>query len=123
MAIDFVVHGDVGVAGRWARHAAVGDRMPFVGPTGGYWPSTSCDWHLMVGDESALPAIAASLEQVRGGVPVVVVVVVDGPDHELDLTTPGDARIRWVHRSDDAGDHDGDLGAKDLLSGTARKSL
>jgi NADPH-dependent ferric siderophore reductase len=105
VTIDFVVHGDVGVAGRWAANAAVGDRLQFVGPSGGYRPSTTCDWHLMVGDESALPAIAASLDAVRSGVPVVVVVVVDRPDHELELTTPGDARVHWVHRSSGPGDH------------------
>ena len=92
ITIDFVVHGDNGFAGRWANRAQPGDRLQFIGPTGAYRPSEACDWHLMVGDESALPAIAASLERVRPGVPVVVVAVVDGPCCELDL--PGDARVR-----------------------------
>jgi NADPH-dependent ferric siderophore reductase len=105
VAIDFVVHGDIGVAGRWANHAEVGDRLQMVGPTGGYAPSQTADWHLMVGDESALPAIAASLEQVRPGVAVVVVAVVDGPDHELDLDCQGDAKVVWVHRRSDPGNH------------------
>jgi len=112
VTIDFVVHGDIGFAGRWANHAAVGDRLQMVGPTGGYSPSTTADWHLMVGDESALPAICASLEQVRPGIPTLVVVVVDGPDHELELgsaepsaTTPSTTRTpraptcRWARPS------------------------
>jgi NADPH-dependent ferric siderophore reductase len=105
VAIDFVVHGDVGFAGRWANNARIGDRLQFVGPTGGYAPSGSADWHLMVGDESALPAIAASLAQVRPGVPVIVIAVVDGPDHELHLDCPGDAKVVWVHRRSDPGNH------------------
>lgn len=105
VVVDFVVHGDVGHAGRWANRAQVGDRLQMVGPTGGYAPSTTADGHLMVGDESALPAIAASLEQVREGVPALVVAVVDGPDHEIALDCPGDAKVHWVHRRTDPGNH------------------
>jgi NADPH-dependent ferric siderophore reductase len=122
VTIDFVVHGDVGHAGRWANRARVGDLLQIVGPAGGYAPSTTADWHLMVGDESALPAIAASLEQVRPGVPVLVVVVVDGPDHELALDCPGDAKVQWVHRAGDPGNHELLLAAivsTELPEGTA----
>jgi NADPH-dependent ferric siderophore reductase len=106
ITIDFVVHGDSGFAGRWANHATVGDRLQIAGPAGGYAPSTTADWHLLVGDESALPAIAASLEQVRPGVSALVAVVVDGPDHELALDCPGDAKVQWIHRRSDPGNHE-----------------
>lgn len=106
VAIDFVVHGEVGFVGRWASAAAPGDRLQIVGPSGGYAPSETADWHLMVGDESALPAIAASLERVRPGVPAKVVAVVDGPDHELPLDCPGELDVRWVHRDSEPGNHD-----------------
>ncbi len=65
LAIDFVAHGDEGLAGPWASAARPGDAMSFVGPGGDYAPSGSYDWHLLVGDESALPAIAAALEAMR----------------------------------------------------------
>ena len=61
LTLDFVVHGDVGVAGAWASSARPGDLLVLEGPSGGYHPDPEADWHLMVGDESALPAIAASL--------------------------------------------------------------
>jgi NADPH-dependent ferric siderophore reductase len=99
LTIDFVVHGDVGYAGRWASHAAPGDRLQIVGPTGGYAPDPEADWHLMVGDESALPAIAASLERVPAGRSVLAVLVVDDAESELDLDCPGDLQVTWVHRS------------------------
>jgi NADPH-dependent ferric siderophore reductase len=106
VTIDFVVHGDAGTAGRWADNASPGDRLQLVGPSGSYAPDRDADWYLMVGDESALPAIAASLEQVPAGRPALAVVVVDGADHQLPLTCPGDLVVHWVHRGDDPGNHD-----------------
>ncbi|WP_205470922.1 siderophore-interacting protein [Nocardioides sp. SYSU D00038] len=99
LTIDFVVHGTEGVAGPWAEAARPGDVLVFEGPSGGYRPDPEADWHLMVGDESALPAIAASLEAVPAGAPVVVRLVCDGPDHELELTTPGRLDLAWLHRT------------------------
>lgn len=100
VAIDFVVHGDIGRAGRWADNAKPGDTLQFVGPHGGYAPSTTADWHLMAGDESALPAIAASLEKVRPGVPVLAFLVVDAPGHEIALASPGDLTVAWTYRDE-----------------------
>lgn len=101
LTLDFVTHGDSGAAGPWAARAREGDALVFTGPAGAYRPDPSADWHLMVGDESALPAIAASLEAVPAGAPVVVRLVCDGPDHELDLATPGRLDIAWLHRTGD----------------------
>lgn len=106
-AVDFVVHGDEGVAGPWAATAAPGDLLVFEGPGSGYRPDPDADWHLMVGDEAALPAIAASLEAVPAGKPVVVRLVCDGPEHEIGLTSPGDLDLQWLHRT--GGDADGEL--------------
>jgi NADPH-dependent ferric siderophore reductase len=103
LAIDFVVHGDVGRAGRWAANARPGDRLQFIGPHGAYAPSTTADWHLLAGDESALPAIAAALEQIRSGVPVLAFLVVDAPGHEIELDCPGDLRVDWVYRESSPG--------------------
>lgn len=100
LTVDFVVHGDVGRAGRWARHARPGDLLQFLGPSGGYAPDPDADGHLMVGDESAIPAIAASLERVPAGRPVHAVLVVDDADSHLDLECPGDLTVTWVHRDD-----------------------
>ncbi|GAB2883763.1 siderophore-interacting protein [Myroides odoratimimus subsp. xuanwuensis] len=98
LTIDFVVHGDAGVAGPWAARAQAGDVLVLDGPSGGYHPDEEADWHLMVGDESALPAIAACLEAVAPGRRVVALLVCDGPDHEIPLTTPGRLELRWLHR-------------------------
>jgi NADPH-dependent ferric siderophore reductase len=106
LTLDFVVHGDDGVAGPWAAGARPGDVLVFEGPGSGYRPDSDADWHLMVGDESALPAIAASLEAVPEGDLVVVRLLCDGPEHEVDLTTAGALDLQWLHRTHDGSDPD-----------------
>jgi NADPH-dependent ferric siderophore reductase len=98
LTIDVVVHGDEGVAGPWAVRAQPGDDLRFAGPGGAYAPSPDADWHLMAGDESALPAIAASVEQLPAGARAHVFIEVSGPDEEQKLETAGDATVTWLHR-------------------------
>ena len=98
LTIDFVVHGEVGYAGRWALHARPGDRLQLRGPAGDYSPPADVDAVLLVGDESALPAIAACAEQVRDGMPVRAVIEVEDADEEVELTSPGALEVHFVHR-------------------------
>jgi NADPH-dependent ferric siderophore reductase len=97
LTIDFVHHGDSGVAGPWAASARPGDELLLLGPGGAYTPDPDADWHLMAGDASVIPAIAASLRRIPAGVPVHVLIEVDGPEEEQPLTTPGDLHLRWLH--------------------------
>lgn len=97
LTIDFVHHGDEGVAGPWAAAAKPGDTLQLSGPGGAYAPDAGADWHLLVGDASVIPAISASLARIPAGVPVHVVVQVDGPEEEQQLPTPGDLRLTWLH--------------------------
>jgi NADPH-dependent ferric siderophore reductase len=103
LTLDFVVHGDRGVAGPWAARAKPGDALQIMGPGGAYTPSPKARWHLMVGDDAVLPAIAVSLTRVPAGVPVFVVVEVDGPEHEQPLESSGDLEVVWLHRKTGAG--------------------
>ena len=96
------MHGDTGLAGPWAAAARPGDRLQLFGPGGAYAPDPAAPWHLMVGDPSVLPAIATSLARIPAGVPVFVVVEVDGPEDELPLETAGALDLRWVPRADGA---------------------
>lgn len=104
LVLDFVVHADEGVASRWALNAQPGDVLVFAGPSGDYRPTPAADWHLLVGDESALPAIAASLEALTPGEQAVVRVVCDGPAHQVDLTSPAALDLEWLHRQGDERD-------------------
>jgi NADPH-dependent ferric siderophore reductase len=97
LTLDFVVHGDEGVAGPWAESARPGDVLQLMGPGGGYAPSPGADWHLMVGDLSVIPAIAASLGRIPAGRPVHVLIEVPGPEDEVALETAGDLHLTWLH--------------------------
>lgn len=106
LTLDFVVHGDRGVAGPWAAQAMPGDALEMTGPGGAYAPSPEADWHLMVGDDAAIPAIAVSLLRVPAAVPALAVIEVSGPEHHQPLECPGNLEVLWLHRSSDAGsDH------------------
>ncbi|WP_432250052.1 siderophore-interacting protein [Streptomyces sanyensis] len=98
LAVDFVVHGDEGLAGPWAARARAGETVRLLGPGGGYAPDPEADWHLLAGDESALPAIAASLERMPAGAVVHAFVEVAGPEEEQKVVTPDGVEIRWLHR-------------------------
>ena len=104
LAIDFVVHGDEGVAGPWARAAAPGDVLLANGPGGAYRPDPDADWHLLVGDESAVPAITAALAVLPEDAVTRVVVLVDSPADEPDLPVPAKGELVFVHRSAGGGD-------------------
>ncbi|WP_395691763.1 siderophore-interacting protein [Nocardioides sp.] len=99
LTLDFVVHGDDGVGGPWAASAAPGDVLVMEGPGGSYRPDPAAACHLLAGDESALPAVAASLEAVPAGQRAVARIVCDGPEHEVDLSCPGELDLRWLHRT------------------------
>ncbi|MFE5491900.1 siderophore-interacting protein [Streptomyces virginiae] len=100
LTLDFVVHGDEGLAGPWAARAQPGDLVRFLGPGGAYAPDPAAGWHLLVGDESALPAIAAAMERMPAGARVHAIVEVDGPADELKVATPDGVVPVWLHRGD-----------------------
>jgi NADPH-dependent ferric siderophore reductase len=99
LTIDLVHHGDQGLAGPWAAAARPGDVLRFLGPGGGYAPRADAGWHLLVGDETALPAIGAALARIPEGTPARVFLEVAGPEEEQALRTRADAKIRWLHRN------------------------
>lgn len=98
IAIDFVVHGDVGVAGPWAASVEPGAQITIRGPGGAFSPAADADWHLFVGDESAIPAIAASVARLSPAATGYVVIEVAGVDDEIKMDIPNGVVVRWVHR-------------------------
>lgn len=99
LAIDFVVHGDTGVAGPWAAAARPGDHIFLSGPGGAFAPDPDLDWHLFAGDESALPAIAAAVDSLPRGASGHVLLEVASTDAELPITGPAGVTVRYVHTS------------------------
>jgi NADPH-dependent ferric siderophore reductase len=97
--IEFALHGHGGAA-EWARNATVGQRAIIGGPRGSMILPLVMDWHLLIGDASALPAVTGRLEELPADARVVAVLLVDAADRRT-FATRADARIHWVN-SDDA---------------------
>ncbi|AEA28216.1 FAD-binding 9 siderophore-interacting domain protein [Pseudonocardia dioxanivorans CB1190] len=120
LTIDFVHHGDSGVAGPWAAAARPGDLLRRLGPGGAYAPNPAADWHLLVGDDAALPAIGAALERLPAGATALAVLQVDGPADHQDWHTAADVRATWLHRADLRATGDvGEAAATQLLDAVA----
>lgn len=97
LAIDFAIH-DAGPATRWAIQAAPGDGIDIGGPRGSLVVPDSFDWWLLVGDETALPAIGRRIEELPPGTPVISVVAVTGKEEEQRFATRARHTPVWVHR-------------------------
>lgn len=104
IAVDFVVHGDEGIAGPWAARVEPGATIRFLGPGSGYRPRVDAPWHLLAADEAGLPAVAAALEALPVDAVAKVFIEVAGPEDEVALTAPTGADIVWVHRGGAAGE-------------------
>lgn len=98
LAIDFVVHGEHGVAGPWAAALQPGHPAYLMGPSGAYAPDPVADWHLLASDEAGLPALSAALEALPPNAIGKAFIEVAGPDDELPLKHPDGVEIRWIHR-------------------------
>ncbi|MHA7239256.1 siderophore-interacting protein [Arthrobacter sp. TMS1-12-1] len=98
LAIDFVVHGDAGVAGPWAAQASPGDTLVLMGPSGKWSPDQDADWHLFAGDDSALPAIAAGLEALHPAAVGHAYLEVDTHADVLPLAAPAGVELHWLTR-------------------------
>lgn len=97
LTIDVVLHGD-GPGERWIGSAKPGDRIEGIGPRGKVFPSMSADWHLFMGDEAALPAIAAMTESLPGDADATLVLEVPEADDEQEFAAAARTRISWLHR-------------------------
>lgn len=105
LSLDFVVHGTEGLAGPWAASATPGDTIEFRGPGGGYSPDPVSRWHLLVGDETALPAIAVAIEQLPADAQALVIVEVANTSEQQDIGQGNSTvEVRWIVREND-GDH------------------
>jgi NADPH-dependent ferric siderophore reductase len=113
IGIDVVVHGEHGTAGQWAATAEPGQPVYLMGPSGAYAPDPAADWHLLAGDESALPAISVALEALPANAIGQVFIETAEPEDEIPLTAPAGVEVNWIYRGgradlvgeDRAGDH------------------
>ena len=87
-----------------------GDALNVGGPRGSFIIPTDFDWHLLVGDETALPAISRRLAELPAGARALVIGEIDGPADEIAFATKADATVIWAHRNGTA------AGVSDVLA-------
>ncbi|MFC8016199.1 SIP domain-containing protein [Streptomyces cinereoruber] len=98
IVFDFVRH-DGGVASTWAENAAPGDSAWIAGPKMSHSHPEGADWILVVGDETALPAIGRWLAEMPEGTEARVFIEIGEDSHRQELPTKADAEIVWLSRN------------------------
>ncbi len=115
LAVEFVIHGD-GPASSWAAQASPGQWIGINGPRGSMLTPGGYGTYLLMGDETALPALARFLEEMQPGTRAIVFVEVADEAEERHLPTAANATVTWLHRN-------GLLaGTADLLEAALRKA-
>jgi NADPH-dependent ferric siderophore reductase len=101
LTLEFALHVG-GVASDWARAAVPGDRVGIGGPRGSTVVPVEYAWHLLAGDESALPAIGRRLEELPQSALVYIFVETVSESDRRQPTAAAAARIHWLRTSEDA---------------------
>jgi NADPH-dependent ferric siderophore reductase len=100
LIVDFALH-DAGPVTQWARNAKPGDLAEVGGPRGSVVVRDDFDWWLLIGDETALPAIGRRIEGLSKGTHVTSLVAATSRAEEQTFATEADHRAIWVHRPAD----------------------
>jgi len=95
LTIEFALHGD-GPAAEWATQAQPGQRVTIGGPRGSFVIPTDFDWHLLVGDETALPAISRRLEELPALAQAIVVCHAADPADRRAFASAASLTVQWV---------------------------
>jgi NADPH-dependent ferric siderophore reductase len=95
--IDFALH-EAGPATRWALEARPGDRLEVGGPRGSAVIEPGIGRWLLIGDETALPAIGRRTEEEAAGIAITSLVAVAGPEEHQTFTTRAALTNHWIHR-------------------------
>ncbi len=95
ITIEFALHGDGPVA-QWAAQARSGQRAGIGGPRGSTVIPLDYAWHLLIGDETALPAIARRLEELPSGAKAIVMVETGDAADQRPLASAAQVRVQWL---------------------------
>lgn len=103
--IDFVLHGSAddgtsGPAARWAQTCRPGDHVLVLDEGLCFNPARGEDRVVLVGDESALPAIAGICASLPSAAAGVAVIEVGAAEDALEFPHPAGVEVRWVVRAD-----------------------
>jgi len=96
--VEFVVHGDEGVAAPWAASAPLGSFIGVGGPRGSAVITGEPGAWLLVGDETAIPAIRRFAAMIPEATPARIVIETVSAAHEVAIDAP--VAIEWLHRGE-----------------------
>ncbi|TCV97587.1 NADPH-dependent ferric siderophore reductase [Luteibacter rhizovicinus] len=96
--IDFVLHGE-GPASSWAEQAKPGDLLGVGGPRGSLIVASDFDTYVMVGDETALPAIGRWLETLPASAQAIVLAEIADAAERQTFTSAASVETMWIDRS------------------------
>ncbi|WP_338087827.1 siderophore-interacting protein [Nocardioides lijunqiniae] len=97
--VELAVHDVHAPAAAWALAARPGEQVGIFDEGFTYFPRPHAEWQLLVGEESALPAILAILEQAPASlVARVLLEVPEAADVRPDVVRPDGVEIEWVTR-------------------------
>lgn len=100
--IDFVLH-DGGHASRWAQRAQPGDEIWLVGPKSDTQILEGTSSFVILGDETALPAIARCLREMSPDAVGRVAIEVADEQERQELDHPQGVSVTWLYRGGVAG--------------------
>ena len=100
LTLEFALHGD-GPAAGWAQAATVGQRVTIAGPRGSFVIPLDYDWHLFIGDETALPAIARRLDELPAGAQAIVLAQVDDALDRREFRSAAKVELQWLGAPDE----------------------
>ncbi len=95
LTIEFVLHGH-GPAASWAAQAQPGQRLVIGGPRGSLIIPMDYDWHLLIGDESALPAVTRRLEDLPANAPVQAILLAGDEADRRVFAGASALQLQWV---------------------------
>ncbi|MES2070593.1 MAG: siderophore-interacting protein [Pseudomonadota bacterium] len=101
--IDFMLHGD-GPASLWAAQARPGMTLGIGGPRGSLVVADDFDWYLLVGDQTALPAIARRLEELPPQARALAVIAIADADEKIRLHSNAQTEVIWLDQGQAAND-------------------
>ncbi|WP_370949585.1 siderophore-interacting protein [Amycolatopsis sp. cg5] len=97
--VDFIVH-EHGAAQRWLREVKPGDKVTLLGANALYGPPADTEWQLLIGDETAVPALGAIIESLPAGTRARVFASVRGAGEELKWDTEAEVDTTWLPGGD-----------------------
>jgi len=101
LALDIVAHGS-GAASDWATAAVVGVRAAVSGPGRGYLSDPDASSFLLIGDETAVPAISQLVAALPSGRAQRIGIEVASPEAIRTLPDRAEALVEWCVLPDGA---------------------